>query len=108
MIISIAETWKLERNIKFGGLIKNRDKNNEKNKKKCSYKESLKKLGSTILQIRRIRGDLIKTFKIMEFLLIVDIFPYFSLQKEIYCRDKLKKLSQIINCFLLHFFAIIK
>ena len=37
--------------------------------KDYSYKERLKKLRLTTLLERRIRGDLIETFKIMEFLI---------------------------------------
>ena len=48
------------------------------------------------------RGDSVETFKIMEFLIIVDIFLIFLLKLEIYCQDRFQKLSLLTNgAFLL-------
>ena len=49
-----------------------------------SYSERLEKLELTTLQERKMRGDLIETFKIMEFLIMVDVFLVFHLKLEIY------------------------
>ena len=46
---------------------------------------------------RRIRDDQLEPFKIMEFLIMVEIFSIFFLVQEIYCQDRLQKLSRLIN-----------
>ena len=42
--------------------------------KDFSYRERLEKIGLTTLLERRMRDDLIEIFKIMEFLIMTDIF----------------------------------
>ena len=64
--------------------------------KDYSYKKRLGKFGLTALQERRKRIDLIETFKIMEFLIMVDVLIYF-LELEIYCQDRFQKLSLLTN-----------
>ena len=54
------------------------------------YKKRLKKLGLTILLESRMEGDLIETFKVVRFLVMVDIFLKFLLEQEIYCPDRFK------------------
>ena len=56
--------------------------------KDYSYMERLEELGLTNLLERRMRADLIKTFKIINGISIVDIFPIFLLELEIYCQDR--------------------
>ena len=63
---SIVETQKLEYNIEIGGYTKKNDKNNFKKKAKdYSYRVRLEKLGLPTLQERRMQGDPIVTFKII-------------------------------------------
>ena len=81
---SIVETWNLGCNIEIGRHTEESDKNNKK-VKDYSYRERLERLGLTTLLERRIRGDLIETFKMIEFLIMVDIFKIFLLELEIYC-----------------------
>ena len=52
-------------------------------------------------QERRMRGDLIETFKIMEFLIMVDILSMFFLKLEIYCHDRFQKLCLLTQCIFL-------
>ena len=47
------------------------------------------------------RGDLIETFKIMEFLITVYIFEIFLLKLEIYCQLRFQKISLLTNFFFL-------
>ena len=60
--------------------------------KEYSYNKRLEKLGLTTLLERR-TSDLIETFKIIEFLIMVDIFSIFLLELELYCQDRLKKIN---------------
>ena len=65
--------------------------------KDYSYRNKLEKLElTTILEIR-MRGDLIETFKIMEFLIMVDIFSIFLLGLEILTKriPKTKSTNQL-------------
>ena len=61
----------MECNTEIGRHIKKSDENKLKD---YSYWERLEKLGISTLLERRMGGDLIETYKIMEFLIIVDIF----------------------------------
>ena len=88
-------------NIKIGGHTKKSNKNNKK-VKDYSYWERLEKLGLISQLERRMRGDLIETFKIIEFLNMVDIFFFFFFsvflfKLEIYYRDisKTKSTNQL-------------
>ena len=56
--------------------------------KDYSFMERLQKLGLKTLLERKERCDLIKTFRIMEFLIMVNIFSIFLLEMEIYCQDR--------------------
>ena len=58
-----------------------------------SYSERLVGLGLNTLSYRRMRVNLIETFKIMEFMIMVDIFKNISLKLEINCHGKFQKLS---------------
>ena len=62
---------------------KKSDKNNKKVKKNYGYWEKQEILGLTTLLKRRKRGDLIETFKRMEFLIMVDIFLIFLFETKI-------------------------
>ena len=55
------------------------------------------KLGSTTLLEKRLRGDLIETFQMINGISFVDIFTIFLLKLEIYCQDRLQKLSLLTN-----------
>ena len=70
--------------MEIGVLIKKNDKNNKKSKR-------LQLLRSTTL-LKRMRGDLIETFKIMEFQIMVDIFLDIFPKLEIYCQGRFQKL----------------
>ena len=54
-----------------------KDFSNLEIKYKISYRKRLQRLVLTTLLERRKRGDLIETFKIMEFLIMEDSFQYF-------------------------------
>ena len=55
-------------------------------------------MGLTILP-GRIRVDRNETYKIMEFLIIVDIFSIFLLELEIYSQDRFQKLNLKLDFF---------
>ena len=62
---SNVETWKFECNTKIDNYTKKSDKIIKKKVKYYSHRERLEKLGLTTLQERRMRGDLIEAFKII-------------------------------------------
>ena len=68
-----------------------------KRMKDYSYRERLERLGLAALLERRIRRDLIETFKIRKFLIIIDCFLIFLLKLEIYCQGRFQKISLLIN-----------
>ena len=62
-------------------------------KKDYNYRERLKKLGLTISTERRMRGDLAETLRIMEFLIMTDIFVIFLFDSQ----NTFQKQSQLTN-----------
>ena len=58
-----------------------------------SYRERLEKLGETVLREKRVRGDQIKIFQIMEFLIMVDIFLKIFLFEQEICRQDRCRLA---------------
>ena len=72
----------------------------KKRKKYYCYREKLDKLELTTFIERRVRGNLIETFKIIEFLIMVDIFSIFLLEMEIYCQDRFIKQCLLTNRIL--------
>ena len=62
-----------------------------------SYRERVEKIGSITLLERKMRSDLIKALKTMEFLIMVDIFWYFSLNWNLLLRQisKTKSINQL-------------
>ena len=61
--------------------------------KDYSYWKRLGNLGFTTLLERRMRSNLIESFKIMEFLIMVNIFSIFLLELEIYYQGRFPKLN---------------
>ena len=92
---SCVEIWKLVCDIEIEEHTKKKsDKNNFKKRvKDCSYRERLEKLGSTTLLKRRMRGNLSETFKIREFLIMVNIFQCFSSKENLLSRQTSKTKS---------------
>ena len=87
-----VNTWKLECNIVNGGYTKKNDKNNKK------LQVEFEEIVLTTLPERRIRDDLIETFKIINrILIIVDIFSTFLLKLEIYCQERFQKRNLLTN-----------
>ena len=74
--------------------------------KDYNFRKRLEELGLTILQERRMRSNRNEILKIMEFLIIVDFFQYFSTNWKFNVKTDFKKLSLQTNCFffLLFFF----
>ena len=62
-------------------------------------RERLEKFGLTILLERRMKGDLIETFKIKKFLFFADIFSFFLLELEIYNYGRFQELSLLTTGF---------
>ena len=73
--------------IQIGGHTEKSDQNNRMSKRLQLLGEIRKKLGLTTLLKSR-RGDIIKTLRIMEFLIRVDVFLVFLLEREIYCQER--------------------
>ena len=69
--------------------------------------EKLEKSGLTASLKRRMRGDLIETFKIMQFLIMVNIFLIFLLKVEIYGQDRIQILSLLFANRILYFWNIL-
>ena len=69
--------------------------------KDSSYRERFEKLGSTTLLERRMRADLIETFKMIDIISNhVRHFSIFLLVQEIYCVNSFHKVYEPIGFFL--------
>ena len=79
--------------IETGGHRRRSDENNTV--KYYCYRERLEKLELTTI-LERLRSDLIETFRIMKFRIMLNIFSLFFLELEIYSQDKKTKQNAVL------------